>query len=92
MDPTGKAYEYKGNTYKVIRRVSAKIPESFFQRVMNLLSPSSQLELQNSVTCPDSGKKGWVPSVLYMTLDGSGLHYVRESKDFFSKFKHVGDA
>lgn len=90
MDPTGRLYSYKGNIYRVVRRVDAKIPDSIWRKVMNLLSPSSQLELQNSVTCPDSGKKGWIPSVLYMTVTGS-YYYVRESKDFFEKFKHVED-
>ena len=83
-------YEYKGKHYRLIKRVLIKIPQSFWDAVMTFLSPSSQMSVTERFTDYGSGKKGWVPGVLYLSIDG-GYYYTRESKDFFNKFKKWED-
>lgn len=62
-----------------------KIPSRFWRFVMGVLSPSSQLKVQAEFSDEASGRRAWIPAVLYMSIDG-GYYYTREAKDFFEKF------
>lgn len=88
MGEIGKTYSYKGHLYRIEKLIKMKIPGSFWNRVMSLLSQSTAWSLSEEFKDEESGKTGWVPCVVYTTMAGSNT-YARESQDFFDKFKQV---
>ena len=81
-----KLFIYKDRLYSRHYECKMKVPRSFWEAAMSLLSNSSQLKLSTQFTDINTAKKGWVDAVVYRSVDEDKL-YVREKEDFYDKFK-----